>query len=237
MRLSTALIESNDPTYFYSEHPEFFMSLIKASKECSKAIGEMYKNKKVLIRATNTIKDVYFVSSPTEKRKPRDNSPKVDEALEKYRAAKYPTHPSRQKASFAVLSNLNKKQIDIPYPIKLYGTQFFYILPKNGYNAWQSPTTMDLLGSELVTYVNYYLTAGFDDPETKEKLQKLLDDYYKKGVNKLGKMVELNEIIIEHKGYYAFNVNTWHEYAIEQLNKNMIDVLSPPNLKQIRDSL
>ena len=235
MKLKSIIQESKD-TLFFTEHPEFFLNLLKAQKECSRFFGLMYKQKKCFIRASNNIADTYFRKPYGTKRKPKDNPKFNDQWIEEYRVKYYSQLASRQKGSFAEVSDMSKRKIQRPYSILQYGTVVYFVIPKNGAKTFQNPRIKDFIGSTVNNLINDY-KHDKENQRTKDLLKKSAEQYFQYGVVQLSKMVPEREVVIESKGYYAFNSNTWTQYCLEILEDNMFEMMSPQHMKRIKESM
>jgi len=236
MKLKSVLFGEQSQEGFIGEHPIFFDNLVKAQTQCKKFLSEMWKSKQSLVRASNNVSDSYFRKPYSTERNPVDNERFNDDWIEEFRKQNYPKYPSRKKATFAEVMSLNTKKAEMPFAIRQYGSIGYFIIPKDSSKIFQNQKVRDFLGSDINNYIGYHN----DRPDSKPIYNALIihaKSYFRNGKTKLSEMIPDREVVIEHKGYYAFNMNTWEEYATEVLKSNLVEVINPTNLKVINSYL
>ena len=174
---------------------------VRKDPSFSKSMSLLHKGV-ALIRGTYNQELFYYRSPGQKERKPRDSESDVDNFFEDYRKKNYPKIASRKKAVFAFI-NFDAE----------YGNRNMLIFPKNGSKYFQSFESHDFFKSEAYFAAEaiikgkeeFYRKAGFY--KGNKGPQEVLSDYFENGTTAPEKMKDdFREVIIEHKGYWAFEL-------------------------------
>lgn len=207
---------------FFYKHLDFFKNIKTATNKCKTIIQAMDKKNIALVRGAKGKKGTYFKSKTATKRKPVDTSPEVDEFIEEFRKKNFPRIPSRQSSVFCFPVLGGKKFIGSSYTASRYGMEFV-VLPVDGSKYFQSNTIDDLYGADLYihirTLISYMSKPTTNTPynvvkKKRELVDSELNNYFKDYVGDPSQFrANSGEVVIEHKGYYAFERDVWIEWV------------------------
>ena len=222
---------------FVEKNTDFFKNLVQASK--TNFAKDMISSGDAFVRGTNDhIGSTYIGKVHKERRKPVDTADFIDDFIENYRKKHFPDVPSRQTSTFGVKVSISGGKGSWA---RSYGRPFIAIF-KNGYKCFQSATTKDLYVISGDT-LHALLKQSIDKPEKKEsaykEIEKILDKHFDGGYTDFTDMKNdgKTEVIFEHKGYWAFQINPWILTSKYLNTKKEADILKPENIKKIIDMM
>jgi len=202
-------VNAMNPDEFIEAHRNYFSALIEARKRCGDIVGKMNRSvspAKMLVSGRKKDIEWFRKSTASLERSPVDTEKEVDVFMEKVRKEEYPQRPSRQKAVFCYVGEIwpgSSYHISNLEEILYYGKPYV-ILPYNGSTYFQSNLAHDFQLSRSYIYTKEALHDG-----NMEKAKKLAREYFSDSRNDFEKMREHFEIIVEHRGYYAFSILQW----------------------------
>ena len=194
---------------FIKKNSVFFKNILKALHQCQKIIRST--ESVGLLRGVKSQESSYFRTKPKTLRNPVDVVPAVDRYIEDFRRSHFSHIPSRQRSVFCYW--IMTQDEDRYENVGSYGTPFV-IVPKDGavYFQTKEERNGDLYDSNLYTKIKELLSESPPDSPRfkaeKKKVDNLLNGYFKNSVSQFAQFriaPPYIEVVIEHKGYYAFN--------------------------------
>ena len=220
---------------------EFFQNILKASLQCKKVIDLMNKKGVLFLRKSSNSDTSYFRSAAIKVRSSVDTPMRIDKYVEKFRRMHFSSIPSRQKSVFCYLT-----KGEFPYETEGigFGPNQFVILPKDGSSYFQSLDVEDFYDSYPYGKVNHFVfwdALQYLNLEPKEICEKkadgALEDYFREGITILLQLKPGNhEVIIEHKGYYAFSKSVY-ELIYEWFKISGNSIFDKESLDLIKETL
>ena len=137
--------------------------------------------------------------------------------------------PSRQTSTFGVKVSFSKS-LETPLE-KIYNKTFIAIF-KNGYKCFQGLKTNDLYktnGNKLEILIK--------EKSDNKEIEKILNKHFNGGRVEFTSMKSdgKTEIIVDHKGYWAFESFPWLMTRKYLYVEKQVDILKQENIKKIID--